>query len=71
MSNKLANDVKRNGRGFPLLYYPIISWETDENHENFSQDDRSPGQDFNLPPPKYVVVVLTIRPRRSVHGVYV
>jgi hypothetical protein len=70
MSNKLANDVKRNGRGF-FKYYPIISWETDENHENFSQDDRSPGQDFNLPPPENEVVVLTIRPRRSVHSVYV
>jgi hypothetical protein len=34
---------------------------TDENHENLSNDSRSPGRDLNLGPPEYEAGVLTTR----------
>jgi hypothetical protein len=38
---------------------------TEENHENLSQDSRSPGRDLNQEHPEYKAGVLPTQPRRS------
>jgi hypothetical protein len=39
---------------------------TEENHENLSQDNRSPGRDLGPGTPEYEAGVLTTLPRRTV-----
>jgi hypothetical protein len=39
---------------------------TEENHEQLSQDSRSPSQDLNAGPQEYEAGVVSTRPRRSV-----
>jgi hypothetical protein len=53
--------------GLILSHYPEIRVEGLSNiANNFSQDSRSPGRDFNTGPPEYEAGVLPSRPRRSV-----
>jgi hypothetical protein len=59
----IGKDVEGSGRGLILRYFPA---GTEENHENLSQDSRSPGRNLNLGPPKYEAGLLTTRPWRSV-----
>jgi hypothetical protein len=44
---------------------PYLLGGTEKNHENLSQDSRSPGRDLNPRRPEYEVGVSTTLPRRS------
>jgi hypothetical protein len=64
--------VNWNGCGRKLSWpnFKVLSrslpGRTEKNRENFSQDSRSSGRDFNLGHPEYEAGALTTRPRRSV-----
>jgi hypothetical protein len=47
-----------------------LSGEIEKNHENLSQNNRSPGRDLKPGPPAYEAGVLTSRQRRSVPTKY-
>jgi hypothetical protein len=57
----------RKKRSWPN--FKVLSWHfsggTEENDENLSQVNRSPGRDFNPRPPEYEAGVLATRPRHS------
>jgi hypothetical protein len=50
--------------------FKVLSWysteETEENHEELSEDSRSQGWNLNPGPPDYQAEVLNTQPRRSV-----
>jgi hypothetical protein len=51
-----------------LRHYPSIHLKgLRRTTKNFSQDNRSPGQDLNPGPPEYEAGVYTTRPRRSAY----
>jgi hypothetical protein len=56
---------KRLWPTFKVLSYNLHGG-TEENHENVSQDNRSPGQDLNPGSPEYEAGVIATRPQRSV-----
>jgi hypothetical protein len=62
-------NYKRYGRkwSWPDLKYTPTG--TDENHDNLSQDCRSPGRDAYLGPSCYGEKSLPIRPRRLVSNI--
>jgi hypothetical protein len=53
-----------------VVYFNVLSQHspggTEKNHENVSQDSRSPGRDLKLVTPGYKAGVLTNQPRCSV-----
>jgi hypothetical protein len=52
--------VEGSGRGLIQGTMRHLPGGTDENHENLSQDSRSPALDLNPGPPEYETGVVTI-----------
>jgi hypothetical protein len=60
---------RRSGSNLILRYYLGIRLEGQRRiTKNLSKSSRSPERDLNPRPPKYEAGVLSISPRRSVHG---
>jgi hypothetical protein len=55
--------MEGSGRGHLKLLSRNFLGETKENHENLSQNSRSPGKNLNLGLPKQEAGMLTTQPR--------